>query len=101
MPKRTAAGQTRHDRAVRSHADALKRQGWSVKADVKGFDRPPAVRNGGSARRRPDIVATRDGKTKMVEWETRQSLGKDRSQHDVFRGYARRRPNTSVDVRIC
>lgn len=101
MPKRTAASQTRHDRAVRRHADALERQGWSVKADVKGFDRPSVVCNSGNTCRRPDIVATKAGKTKIVEWETRQSHGKDRSQHDVFRDYARRRPNTSVDVRIC
>lgn len=101
MPKRTAAGQSRHDRAVRSHANTLRRQGWDVKADVKGFDRPPAVCNSGSTCRRPDIVATKAGKTKIVEWETRQTHGKDHVQHDVFRDYARRRPNTSVDVRIC
>lgn len=101
MPKRSAAGQTRHNRAVRNSADALKRRGWDVKADIRGFDRPPAVRGGGNVRRRPDIVATRGGKTRIVEWETRQSLDKDRGQHEVFRDYARRRPDTSVDVKVC
>lgn len=100
MAVRSKRGQSKHDAAVRGHARSLKRSGWDVQADVSGFPHPPTV-GGPGGRRRPDIIATKDGKTRVIEWETPESYRKDRRQHAAFRAYANGRTNTTSSVRIC
>ena len=103
MAKRSASGQTRHDRAVKSIADRLSGTGHAVSADVAGYPTPDAIcGSGGSGRcRRPDIVATKGGSTRIIEVETEDSYDKDRGQRRVFREYADTHRNTSFrTVRI-
>ena len=100
MAARSKRKQSKHDAAVRRNAQSLKRSGWRVQADVSGFPRPRAIRGPGGPRR-PDIVAKRGGKTRVIEWETPESYRKDRRQHATFRAYARSRANTTSSVRTC
>ena len=99
MARRTASGQSRHDRAVRKIADKLANDGCRVKADVPGYSRPDTIDNrDGGGRRRPDIIARRGRSTRIVEVETADSYDADRRQHKVFRDYADRRKNTTFRI---
>lgn len=100
MAKRSKYEQTCHDTAVRRSAAALKANGWRVKADVNGYKRPSTLSVDGE-NRRPDIIATKNGKKRIIEWETPSSIDKDRKQHQVFRKYARRHQNTHSSVKQC
>ena len=96
MAKRSVSGQSRHDRAVKNLVDRLINTGHRVRADVPGYPSPGTICNRGSSScRRPDIVATREGLTKIIEVETADSYDKDRRQREVFRDYADRHKNTS------
>jgi len=100
LAKRSKYEQTCHDSAVRRSASHLKTNGWKVKADVSGYERPPTFCVDDECRR-PDIVATKKGITKIIEWETPTSFTKDKKQHSVFRKYARRHTNTTSSVKVC
>ncbi len=100
MTKRTKYEQTCHDAAVRRSASALKANRWRVKADVEGYNRPQTLSVDGE-NRRPDIIATKNGETRIIEWETPNSIDKDKKQHQVFRKYARRHKNTHTSVKQC
>lgn len=100
LAKRTKHEQTCHDEAVRRSAAQLKANEWSVKADVEGYKRPPTLAVDGE-NRRPDIIATKNGERRIIEWETPSSIDKDRDQHHVFRTYARRHKNTHSSVKQC
>ena len=98
--KRNGHGQTCHDSAVRRSASGLQSNGWQVKADVSGFPKPETLAINGQ-KRRPDIIATKGADTRIIEWETPSSLGKDKGQHAAFRSYARQHKNTHAYVRVC
>lgn len=99
MVRRTASGQTRHDRTVEDIAAGLVNDGYSASADVPGYPRPGILCNrDGRDCRRPDIIATRGGSTWIIEVETEDSYDADRAQHMVFRDYASRHTNTSFQV---
>ena len=100
MAKRKKSDQTCHDSAVRRSAGMLRANGWNVKADVSGYKQPDSICVDNTCKR-PDIVAKKEGHTKIIEWETPNSYDKDREQHSVFRKYARRHNNTSSSVKIC
>lgn len=93
---RRSSGPTKHDKAVKKRADKLSKEGYKVNAEVPGYPRPSAIRNGGGGRgRRPDIVATKGKTRKIEEVETKDSHRRDRAQRRVFKKYASRRKNTS------
>ncbi len=96
MVKRSKKNQTCHDESVLRRAVGLETNGWNVHADIRGFTRPRNL-NGS----RPDIYATKKGKTRMIEVETTESRFKDRKQHQNLRKYAKSRKNTSFMVRTC
>ncbi len=91
MP-RSVRQQSKHDAAVARIARSLARQGYKVKADVKGFSRPDTV--GGY---RPDLVATKGIAKRIVEVETTTSVKsvRDQKQQTAFRKAAKRRKATS------
>jgi hypothetical protein len=72
---RSRQGQSKHDRKVQSLAENLERQGFTVKADVKGYEQPKTI--GGV---RPDIIASRPGERRIYEVETRDSVDTPRDQ---------------------
>lgn len=95
MARPPAPIKTWHDWAVRMLADWLLADGHLVLADAPGHPRPGTIRaSGGAGIWRPDIVATKDGITAIIEVESRDSHGRDRDQQRAFRNHARRRKNT-------
>lgn len=92
MAKRSKTSQSKHDAEVRRIASGLKKKGYEVKADVKGFGQPKTV--GGY---RPDVVATKGKERKIVEVETSESVSstRDRAQQAAFRSAVKRAKNTT------
>ncbi len=87
--------QSKHDEKVKEKANSLKRQGWKVKADVKGYDRPDPI---GKYKRIPDIQAEKAGARKIIEIETKDTMQKDKKQHETFRRSAAKRKRTSFEI---
>lgn len=95
MPKRSKPDQTKHDRDVKSSADYYRRQGYNVKADVRGYAQPDTF-NG----RRPDVVARKGNDQVLVEVETKSSNAGDRQQQSALRRYADSRKNTRFRKKV-
>lgn len=72
---RSKHNQSKHDEKVQRLAENLERQGFKVKADLKGYKQPETV--GGV---RPDIVASRPGERRIYEVETKDSVDTSRDQ---------------------
>ena len=87
--------QSKHDAKVKEVASRLKRQGWKVKADVKGYKRPDPIGMYGHI---PDIQAEKAGARKIIEVETRDSMQRDKKQHEAFRRSAAHRKRTSFEI---
>ena len=81
-----------HDRKVREIARDLDRQGYKVRADVRGREKPRPIT---SKRLVPDIEANRDGRTLIVEVETPLSEVTDKEQLKAFARHARRKADTT------
>ena len=97
MAKRSRGAQTKHNQTVRRRARALEGDGWNVRADVPGYERPEPI---GGAGHVPDIVAKKRGHTRIEEVETPESLDSDRDQHAAFRRSAAHRPRTSFEITV-
>ena len=93
--KRADREQSAHDRKVREIARNLKKDGYSVKADVGRYGRPRPI---GKDRRIPDIEATKAGRRKIIEVETPRSLMTDKEQMKTFMRHAAHKKNTSLDI---
>ena len=91
MARRIKQQQSKHDARVRKDAEAFKRQGYDVKADVSGFAQPGTI--GGL---RPDIVATKGSEKIIEEVETRDSVDSawDQKQAEAFQAAADRSKTT-------
>lgn len=87
--------QSKHDVKVKEKANSLKKQGWKVKADVKGYDRPDPI---GKYKCIPDIQAEKAGARKIIEVETKDTMQKDKKQQETFRRSAARRKKTSFEI---
>ncbi|MBA7480805.1 hypothetical protein ES707_16267 [subsurface metagenome] len=87
--------QSAHHRKVQRLSRELKKEGYDVKADIKGYRRPRPI---GKSKARPDIVAKKLGITRIVEVETPKSLVRDKEQiRTFFRSVAHRR-KTTLDI---
>jgi hypothetical protein len=95
MTKRSPQKQNKHDLKVEKRAKKLEREGWNVKADLKGFDRPDPIGKYGHI---PDIQAKKAGATKLIEVETGDTLQKDKKQHEAFRKSAAQRNRTTFKI---
>ena len=89
---RSRKSQTKHDTKVRSIARKLERQGFDVKADIRGYEQPDTIRGF-----RPDVVGTKGRQRKIHEVETKDSMdtGRDKSQQRAFRQAADQSKNTT------
>ena len=92
--KRSTRSQSLHDKAVQKRAEQLRRQGFDVKADLKGFEQPNTIRGV-----RPDIDARKDKRRVIVEVETPESKDDKRAQRQerAFAGAANRSPTTRFE----
>ena len=90
-----AANKTEHDKKVEQVVRQLKRKGWNVEADLKGFDNPDSI---GQNNFIPDIVAKKSGATKIIEVETKKSVNKDKEQQEAFRRSAGQKQRTSFEI---
>lgn len=95
MARRTPGNQTKHDRKAGQIAQSYRRDNWYVKADISGYSQPSLI-NG----RRPDVHATKQGITHIIEVETPDTVDTDKDQHDAFRRYANQRPNTEFFLKV-
>ena len=93
--KRTSRSQSQHDKAVERRAEQLRRQGFDVQADVKGWKQPDTIRGV-----RPDIDARKGQQRVIVEVETPESEGDDRAerQRRAFEGAAKRSAQTRFET---
>ncbi|MCH7850773.1 MAG: hypothetical protein IH845_03980 [Nanoarchaeota archaeon] len=95
MVKRGKTQQSKHDARVRRIAGGYKSQGWKVRADISGYSKPKTIYN-----KRPDVIATKGAKERIVEVETKNSYKKDVSQRNAFKRFAgldkKRKFRTSV-----
>ena len=81
-----------HDRKVRQIAKELKQKRWKVQADLKSYDTPDGI---GKNNYIPDIVATRDNKTKIIEIDTPETV--DNNQLKAFRLSAAKKKNAEFE----
>lgn len=97
MAKRSKGSQSKHDAEVRRIANNLKKKGFDVKADVKGFAQPQTM--GGY---RPDVIATKGTQRKIYEIETSESRAsaRDQKQQKAFRNAANRSKNTTFARKV-
>lgn len=84
-----------HDKKVKAEADKLRRQGYSVKADIPGYEKPDSIGKNGYV---PDIVAKKTSSIKIIEIETPNSLNKEKAQQSVFRKSAAQKRGTTFDI---
>jgi len=95
MIKRSPRKQSEHDSRVRKIAGGFVSQGWKTNADISGYSKPRTIYN-----KRPDVIATKGKKVRIVEVETRSSMKKDISQRNAFKRFAgldkKRKFRTSV-----
>jgi len=98
MAKRVPPEKSTHDRKLREKARELKKQGYKVRADIRGYDKPRPI---GTTKRIPDIEATRGTSRRIiVEVETPGSLRqrKDKEQLKTFTRHAAHKTGTKFEV---
>lgn len=81
-----------HDRKVRQKANELRNQGWKVDADLNGFEQPDPIGQGSYI---PDVFATKDKRTKIIEVDTPNSINKQ--QLEAFKRSAVRKKNADFE----
>jgi hypothetical protein len=81
LGKRTPERQNDHDKCVKAIATKWKDEGWSVKADLEGWEKPSEI--GGYI---PDIEALKSI-TRICEVETEETLESDKDQWETFKDY--------------
>ena len=88
---------TKHDKKIRATANRYKKNGWRVRADISGFNRPDSI---GKYKRVPDVVARKGRQTRIFEIETPKSLKTDRAQRSAFSKHAANKSNTTFKVLV-
>ena len=92
MSKRSECRQSAHDKKVESLAKNLKEQGFSVQADIPGYDKPTTF--GGV---RPDVIGRKGKERRIYEVETSDSADSANAlkQQEKFKEVAERNPKTT------
>ena len=80
MARRTKRTQSKHDQTVRRVAGGFVGKDWKVSADVKGYPKPRKIFG-----RRPDVIARKGARTRVIEVETPRTFAKDVGQRKAFR----------------
>lgn len=87
--------QSIHDNCVLALANRLEDQGWEIQADLPNFDQPDPI---GKDERIPDILATRDNQTQIIEVETPNTVNSHQDHHSTFRRSAAQKENTEFEL---
>jgi hypothetical protein len=95
--QRSPRKQSAHNLKIRQIERKLTSQGWNVKADLPGYEKPTPI---GKSRRVPDIEATKRGHRKIIEVETLCTVNRDRKQQATFRRHAGQKSNTIFNIEI-
>ena len=95
MGKRTKTGQKQHDRAVLRSAQWYKNQGYKVKADLPQWKRPKKIKGF-----IPDLIAKKDKKEIIKEFETKGINEKDQEQQEAFKEYAKKKKTRKFKKKI-
>lgn len=96
MPRRfRRTTQSKHDTTVRRVAGGYGGRGWKVKADVSGYPTPRTIYG-----KRPDVIATKGTKTRVVEVETPRTYGKDVPQRSAFKRWTSQDPKRKFRTKI-
>jgi len=92
MHRRDKDSQSKHDKKVQSLAKNLEKQGFSVQADIPGYDKPTSF-----AGMRPDVIGRKGKERKIYEVETSDSVdtARDQKQQEKFKQVADRNPKTT------
>jgi len=102
--KRRWDKQSLHDEAVIDRADHYYKKGCNVKADVPGLilgnkqmpkiiRRPELIND-----HRPDVIAKCSDKLFIEEVETKNTLKRDKKQHEAFKKYVKNEPNKKFNI---
>ncbi len=86
MKKRTKIGQKQHDEAVLRSVKWYEGQGYKVKADLPGYDKPKKIKG-----YVPDWIAKKGKEEIIGEVETKETNEKDKGQQVAFKEYAERK----------
>ena len=95
MGNKPKGSQNEHDKVVRREAKNLVRNGWTVRADLPGYEPPKPIGKKGVV---PDIVASKRGHTRIVEVETPDSLDSDREQRATIARSAGQKSQTTFET---
>jgi hypothetical protein len=92
MTSRSKHSQSKHDKKVESLAKHLENQGFSVQADIHGYDKPTTF--GGM---RPDVIGRKGKERRIYEVETPDSVDtpRDQKQQEEFKEVADRNKKTT------
>ena len=92
---RSVQQQSKHDAEVARIARRYEREGYDVKADIKGYPQPNTISG-----YRHDVVAAKGTSMKVVEVETTASVDstRDQKQQAAFR-YAANRSKSTTFIR--
>lgn len=82
-----------HDAEVLKKAKRLEKEGWKVKADLDGYEKPSSI---GKLNRIPDIEATKPGSRRIIEVEGETE---DPEQIRSFKQSARMRTRTKFELK--
>lgn len=88
---------SKHDKKVEQIAKQLERKGYTVQADIAGYETPDGI---GKNNYIPDIVAKKTSSTKIIEVETQSSLKTDKDQQEAFRRSAAQSRGASFDIEM-
>ena len=88
---------SKHDNKVKQIAKQLEREGYTVQADISGYETPDGI---GKNNYIPDIVAKKTSSIKIIEIETQSSLKTDKDQQEAFRRSAAQSRGTSFNIEV-
>ncbi len=92
---KTNSSLSTHDRKVRQIARELEKQGYTVRADIRGRERPRPI---GSKKLVPDIQAIKGRQRRVIEIETPASFKEDKEQLKAFARHASQRKDTTFEI---
>lgn len=85
----------KHNATVKKVAAGYKSQGWKVAADIVGYPKPKTI-----YRRRPDVIARKDKKERIVEVETPSSFKREKNQRRAFKRYSSKKKSRKFRTKI-
>jgi len=95
MNKRTKTGQKKHDESVLRSADWYKKHGFTIKADLPGWDKPKKI--GGFI---PDLIVKKGKKEIVLEVETKDTNTSDADQQKAFKKYSEKEEGRTFRKKI-